>query len=447
MRRIRYLIGIISALILLISGFAPLVSHAAEATQPTISLSSNTNTVKVDDIQTVTMQTHNLPAAAVITIDLPTGLTVDQLKLAEGLDESKVQATVTATQVELKISDQTDSSISLPVVATQAGNYQLQAKLVSTDVLSNTLTLEGKVEQAGSNKSGESSIATQAKQTSQLAGPTARSVFSFNSNQGLVGGQLVYLYFYANTGLTLTGNITSSTAQTIYIGYSLYETGQTPSSDKLITTMKASGNNKNDPYSVTIPASAFPPFNDANYGKTYTFQFFMRDTPIGSATNIQRNLNFRLIYAKGSLTMTAPTTIDFGSNLDANFTTKPKYMGSIISGSPLSVVDTREFGAALPYRNGWSVTATLAKQMTGKTSGGVLTDSLHYLNDGKDTVLSNAATQVYSLKNSSKGTTNISNTWNDKNGLAFEPNVGQPQPGESYQGVVQWNLQETPSNS
>lgn len=447
MRRIRYLIGIVSALILLISGFAPLVSHAAEATQPTISLSSNTNTVKVDDTQTVTMQTHNLPAAAVITIDLPTGLTVDQSKLAEGLDESKVQATVTATQVELKISDQTDSSISLPVVATKAGNYQLQAKVTGTNVTSNSLDLNAETSTDTTTES--SSPVAGGSQTTALDGTlvkSARSAISnITSDQTSQKGNPPYVYFYNNNlGITMTGTITDTTAQTLYVGYSIVEKGATAVFKPLTTTKSIKGTT---PYSFNIPSSAMPAFNDANYNKIYSFRLTVQDKPIGQSSLNARNITLWLVYVKGTLTMTAPTEINFGTDLDANFTSKPKFMGKIVSGDALSVVDTREMGIPLEDKNGWLVTASLVKQMTGKTSGGVLTDSLHYLHAGNDTVLSSAATAVNNVQHSDKKTYNISGSWNDTEGLAFEPNVGQPQPGESYQGVVQWNLQETPANA
>lgn len=84
--------------------------------------------------------------------------------------------------------------------------------------------------------------------------------------------------------------------------------------------------------------------------------------------------------------------------------------------------------------------------MTGASTGTVLTDSLHYLNNGTDYTLSSAASPVVSLQTATPGkNTVISDTWNAQNGLAFEPTPRQPK-SEQYSGSVTWNLQETPAN-
>ncbi|WP_137597630.1 hypothetical protein [Paucilactobacillus kaifaensis] len=448
MRKIRYLIGLFGAIILLVGGFSPLISRAAETVNPTLILSSNTQTLTVDETHNVTLQGHNLPAASVVTIDLPNGLTVDQDKLLQGLDASKVQATVTSTKLELKLVDQTEFSINVPVKATQAGEYQLQASLNATALTSNELSFtSSENESSTSNQTDDSTKETTGQETTldQTLARSARSGgFRVTSDQTVAGGALTYVYYYNNNvGLTMTGTVIDPAAQTLYVGYSISEGA---ANVKALGTFNTSGGSKADKYSYTIPASAFPAFNDTNYGKVYNFRLVFQDKPIGQVgTSIPVNL--RLVYAKGTLSMTAPSEINFGDQIDPDFTAKPTLMGTVASGDALSVIDTREFGTALPYKNGWAVTATLGQQMTGKTNKQTLTDSLHYLNNGTDYTLGSAAVPVYNLKNSAKGTTNISNTWNGTNGLAFEPAVGQPQAGESYQGVVQWNLQETPANS
>lgn len=449
MRKIRYLIGLVGALILLVGGFSPLISRAAETVNPTLTLSSNTQKLTIDETHNVTLQGHNLPAAATVTIDLPNGLTVDQDKLLQGLDTNKIQATVTSTKIEFKLIDQTELSVNVPVKATQAGEYQLQASLDNSATTSNklNLTMTAANEATASNQTDDAITAAASQETSldQTLAKSARTGgFRVTSDQTVVGGNLTFVYYYNNNvGLTMTGTVTDPSSQTLYVGYSI---SQGAANYKALGTFKTSGSNKADKYSYIIPSSAFPPFNDTNYGKIYNFRLVFQDKPIGQVGN-SINVNLGLVYVKGTLAMTAPSEINFGNKLDPDFTTKPTVMGTIAGGDPLSVVDTREFGTSLPYTNGWSVTATLGQQMTGKTSQQTLTDSLHYLNNGTDYTLGSAAVPVYSLKNSSKGTTNISDTWNKTNGLAFEPAVGQPQAGESYQGVVQWNLQETPSNT
>lgn len=451
MRKIRYLMTVVGVISIIFGGMAPLISHADEATQPTLVLSSNNNTVNVDATQTVTLQTHNLPTTSVVTIEIPTGIKIDQTKLNINLSSDEVTAVVSVNQVELKLTAATDQTINLPVTIAAEGNYQLQAKLAVTDVASNVLAINGQADKTTAATAAAStkteSDTTKAPLMRSAVAPTTRSKFSVTSDQTGAGGGLTYVYFYNNNvGLTLTGNLTSTASQTIYVGYSLVEAGQ-PASEKALTTIKTTGGTQSQKYSVTIPTSAFPAFTDANYGKVYSFRLVFRDTPFGTSTATSNNVNLRLVYAKGTLALTAPSEVNFGSDLAADFTVKPIIMGTVAGGSALSVVDTREFGTALPYKNGWSVTATLGSQMTGLTNKQTLTDSLHYINNGTDYTLGSAAVPIYSLKSSVKGTTNISKTWNKTTGLAFEPQVGQPQAGEKYQGVVQWNLQETPTNS
>ncbi|KIS03367.1 hypothetical protein [Paucilactobacillus wasatchensis] len=454
MRKIRYLLTIVGALVLLIGSFTPLISHAAEETQPTLSLSSNNNTVNVDDAQTITLKTHNLPATSVVTIAIPTGIEVNQDKLNNDLSSDEVEAVVTDNQVELKFSSATDKTINLPVTVTAAGNYQLQAKLAGTEVTSNTLAISGQAtdeataeSESQSSASSDSAAVTATTPQTKASLPSTRSDFTVLSDQTSPTGSLTYAYFYnSGKGLTITGTIKSAAKQTLYVGYSVAEVGQT-GTEKSLQTIAAAGGSTLQKYSITVPASAFPTFNDTNYGKIFSFRLIFRDTPFGGTTNISRPIILRLVYVKGELAMTAPSEISFGTNLAADFTTKPTIMGSVVSGNALSVIDTRQFGVTLPYKNGWAVTASLGSQMTGVTNKKTLTDSLHYINNGTDYTLGSAAVPVYILANAVLGTTDISKTWNASNGLAFEPQVGQPQAGETYKGVVQWNLQETPGNN
>lgn len=122
-------------------------------------------------------------------------------------------------------------------------------------------------------------------------------------------------------------------------------------------------------------------------------------------------------------------------------------MGKVATGSQaLEVTDTRKIPTGYPI-NGWNSTVALKKQMTGVTTKGVLTNSLHYIYKGTDNTLSSASSPVMSLTTGTPGkTTPVSAVWDSKNGIAFEPTAGQPVAGEQYTGAVTWTLQDAPVN-
>lgn len=481
MKKIRYLVGLFGALVLLIAGASPLIAHAAQETIPIITLSSNTTSVEVNNSQTMTLQADNLPTNSIITIDLPTGVTTDQDQLNKGLSSDQIKSTVSNNQLTLQTTDLTLVTVKIPIIASSAGQIKLQAQLGDGSTSSNVLVFdvtEPLIEESSSSSSNSSSTSQAVTSSSESTSTSSSSqsvssesqdksndtkssivssgnenttkssraiTISATSDQVAPGSGLTYVYFYNNNlGLTMTGKVQTATARNLYVSYSLVEVGQSASM-KLLGRFQTQGSNVNEPYSFTIPSSAFPAFA-SNYGKVYSFRLQFSEGPLSSPGNTSI-VNLRLVYAKGELTMQAPSNISFGENLDANFTTIPQLMGTITSNDKLTVDDTREIGGTVPYRNGWSVTATLAQQMTGQTSQKELTNSLHYLNNGTDYTLGSSAVPVYSKAHAEKETVDISKTWNENNGLAFEPTVGQPEAGEHYQGVVQWNLQETPSNS
>ncbi len=362
----------------------------------------------------------------------------------------------------------TESSSSLPSVSEVASSSSITSEAASSSsdssevAASSVASSEEKSSEKISNEatssstnanssSSSSAVKTDspAKQTVKETdgGKSARATYTVKVDQQILSGGLSDIYYYENsTGVTLTGNITDSIKETLtmaYIPKKISGAGPNPPGNAVsqpLGTIVTNGNNVKTPFSITIPAAKLAPFA-SGLGSIYGLRF---DVSTGKGDTISNN--FRLIYVKGTLNLVAPSQIDFGT-MSADFATKPTVMGKITDATQkLAVEDTRTIptGAQL---TGWKVTASLVKQMTSTTSSSTLTNSLHYLAGGTDYTLSSAASPVYDLPAATTGkTTSISGGWNEKTGLAFEPQPGQPKTGEKYSGTVNWNLQETPAN-
>lgn len=133
----------------------------------------------------------------------------------------------------------------------------------------------------------------------------------------------------------------------------------------------------------------------------------------------------------------APTQLSFGEPVKIS-QKEERYPLNKKSGD-LRVKDLRGFG------NEWSLTAKMTKQLT-HSSGSKLTDALYYQTNGKEQVIGeNQSALIHNEKTISANSVNISNTWSSpSNQLFVKTKAGETKRGE-YNGVIQWTLQDVPT--
>lgn len=490
-----------------IFGFYSHRNTYAEEADPMFSLTVAKSSVNVGDtVEVKATQLRELTADSEnFTLVVPTGMKLDQTALKQNGQAASFQSHQESDKLILTVTGQTAKSFTIPLVAETAGTFSMSVlsadQLVTSNVVQTTAiaapvesssssasdtqadstsssaisesssTASSNAEQTESSSSADvvsenSSSETNAESSSSSAEKKESAVSSSSESKKKISGrtlqlstlhldqtnnmiQLSYLYYYnQSTGQPISGYIKDPDKEAIKVTYVISKlSGNGPAAPnsgvtQTFGTINTSGSNKQDNFSYMIPAKNLPTYNSAIVGSVYTLSVSFTDA---SGKNI-RSSNFRIVYIAGELTLTAPSNISFGTDLDAAATGKKVYMPKAVTGNALAVKDTRTIPSGV-IMNGWSVTATLSKQMTSTTSGGVLTNSLHYINDGTDYTLGTAAAPVKSLaKAEPNTTTNISGAWDSKNGLAFEPTAGQPVAGESYAGAVTWTLQDTPGN-
>lgn len=477
-------------------GFYSYQSTYADEDSPVFNLMTSKSNAKVGD--TITVQAshigESLKSATHFSVVIPTGLAIDKEALAQAAQTDGFTYQLESDKLGLDFSAQTAAKIQIPFVAQTTGTFSVSVLDSEQNLVSNVLQLVGEQALESANESTNSSSATssesqsstsdsssatsqesvtsssaessQEKSSSQASSDaqagktstsstttktrTARSISSaiFSVDQATSISALTYLYYYADSvGQPLTGYIQDPDKETFTVSYTLNKvSGNGPAPPQAgvsqsLGSIQTTGGNVQNKFNFAIPSNRLPSYSTA-VGSVYSLRLTFAD---GKGSS--RYFNFRLVYLTGSLSITAPDKIDFGTNLDATLTGKQVYMGKVAAGSQaLAVQDTRTIPSGITM-NGWNLTVALSKQMTGTVTKGVLTNSLHYLNAGTDYTLSSAASPVKKLAVSTPNTTtNISGTWDSKNGLAFEPTAGQPVAGETYTGTVTWNLQDTPAN-
>lgn len=486
-----------------ISGFYNYQRTYADDDSPLFNLETSKSTVNVGDQIVVQSTQLEQPDAvsAELQMVIPTGLDIDKPTLKQAATSENFQYRQENDNLILLISDQTKENFQLIFIAQTAGTYSVSLLNKNQSLVSNVLQIVGEQTQSQesstssssdqsqasssssnetsaaedssqvtstdsskesssvnssekvkketssqTNKADETSSSSQSKMTTKSARTIANSVFSVDQATSVTA--LTYLYYYADSnGQPISGYVQDPDKENVSVSYIMNKvSGSGPAPPQAgvsqsLGTIQTTGGNVKDKFSFTIPSSKLPTYATA-VGSVYSMRLNFSDNK-GSI----RSFNFRFVYLTGQLSIIAPDQIDFGTALDATATGNPVYMGTIGTGSQaLAVKDTRTIPSGVTM-NGWSLTVSLAKQMTGETTSGVLTNSLHYLNEGTDYTLSSAASPVKKLAISTPNTTtNISDSWNSKNGLAFEHTAGQPVAGEKYSGTVTWNLQDTPAN-
>ncbi|MFC6171503.1 cell surface protein [Loigolactobacillus jiayinensis] len=458
------------------------VQAATTVAQPELTL-SGVSDLEVASSNELMLTAVNVPAETQITLTLPAGLTTDVAALNQRNNTSSEQfsARLEATDLLITTHAATTLKLAIPITAVTAGNYQLQAtagtlqsnfqaitttettpeasestasseSTEATESAESTADATLQQEEATSETEANSTVVVDEDSTSTPSTPdldssletaaTTRATFFLRADQA-TGTSDIATSFYYGGDFTLSGTLNDTLKEKltfVLVAYAHSGPGSVLQNRTLGTFNAILGDNQ--PWKYVVPDSYFPDPSTAMAGALYSFRIEARRTSGEMVSS-----SFKLAYIQGTIGITAPSQINFGNNLDVKATNAVTYMGRIPTGDkPLAVEDTRVFPAGVKI-NGWKLTASLTKQMTGETTGTVLTDSLHYLNNGTDYTLSSAASPVASLTTATPGkTTNLSDKWDAQNGLAFEPKPGQPK-AEKYSGTVTWNLQETPPNS
>lgn len=134
----------------------------------------------------------------------------------------------------------------------------------------------------------------------------------------------------------------------------------------------------------------------------------------------------------------APTQLNFGDFVKIS-QKEEKYPLNKRSGE-LSVKDLRGFGKQ------WSMTAKMNKPLT-HSSGSELTDALYYQMNGREQVIGeNQSALIHNEKTASANSVIITDTWTDSSNQPFiKTKAGETRRGE-YKGVIQWSLEDVPTN-
>ncbi|MDT1957046.1 MucBP domain-containing protein [Carnobacterium divergens] len=144
------------------------------------------------------------------------------------------------------------------------------------------------------------------------------------------------------------------------------------------------------------------------------------------------------VYEGQLIFVSAPDVLNFGSNLpipkvDTEYNLESKE-------GDLTVTDYRG------ENHGWSMTGKLISEMTS-TSGHQLEDSLYYQKDGEKQLFSKGSSiSIFNAKTKDSIPVTISDSWSKTgDGPKLKVKAGEPR-SESYQGKIQWALQNVPVN-
>lgn len=147
------------------------------------------------------------------------------------------------------------------------------------------------------------------------------------------------------------------------------------------------------------------------------------------------------ITIKGSLNWVSKfTSLDFGTHaLDYK---RASYSALANTKESLEVSDTRGNGGT------WRVTAQLIKPLTSNDGLSILNSGLVYKNGQSNEVLSKNEVLIGQYSTDSSNSVKINNDWNDSDrGIFLDvPNQTKLKP-QSYNGIVEWNLQDVVPNN
>lgn len=354
-------------------------------------------------------------------------------------------------QAEASSAESTSSSSSLPSTADESKNSVSSSSVEKVESSSSQAISSAEDSSSQVSSSAESSSTEASSNAKTTSGKSARTIVNANIklDQAVNNINISYIYIVMQViqikPLQVIFKIQTKKRLPLPITLTkLSGNGATPPQNGVVQTLgtfTTDGANAKTAFSYSLLANKFAAWTTNSVGSVYVLRVMF------AGTGGQKSFNIRIVYTDGLLSLTAPSNIDFGSDLNAEFTGNPIYMGKVATGSQaLEVTDTRKIPTGYPI-NGWNSTVALKKQMTGVTTKGVLTNSLHYIYKGTDNTLSSASSPVMSLTTGTPGkTTPVSAVWDSKNGIAFEPTAGQPVAGEQYTGAVTWTLQDAPVN-
>lgn len=142
-------------------------------------------------------------------------------------------------------------------------------------------------------------------------------------------------------------------------------------------------------------------------------------------------------YVEGTVMIqSVPTVLDFGT---VNYIARPNRVEKPTYDKPLVVSDTRANAT-----DGWIMYAQMSSPLQ-TTDGKVLEDVIHYVSNGKDTVLSENSQAIFSDKENKAGIYDISNGWGDKpksDGIKLELGSSGDIHTGSYTGEITWKIME-----
>lgn len=142
-------------------------------------------------------------------------------------------------------------------------------------------------------------------------------------------------------------------------------------------------------------------------------------------------------YVEGTVMIqSVPTVLDFGT---VKYIARPNRVEKPTYDKPLVVSDTRANAT-----DGWIMYAQMSSPLQ-TTDGKVLEDVIHYVSNGKDTVLSENSQAIFSDKENKAGIYDISNGWGDKpksDGIKLELGSSGDIHTGSYTGEITWKIME-----
>lgn len=134
--------------------------------------------------------------------------------------------------------------------------------------------------------------------------------------------------------------------------------------------------------------------------------------------------------------VSTPMTISFGEDLKIS-PKNERYPVTEVSGG-LTVQDSRA------VKSSWSVTARMAAILENR-EGKKLPNAMHYTYNGMDQIVGTDSILVYKHTSTNEDPLSISDNWDAQEGLNLQIPVGKVYTG-SYQGIIEWILQDTPEN-
>lgn len=159
----------------------------------------------------------------------------------------------------------------------------------------------------------------------------------------------------------------------------------------------------------------------------------------GSVSSKQDSNEVSTKVLAGSLIFeSAPSTLSFGDPVKISSIEK-NYPLQVKTGD-LSVRDLRGTGKQ------WSMTAKMVKVLTNTSNNSQLPEGMYYVNNGKEQVMK--LNQAILIQDTTTTTTNsviLSEKWGTSTNSFFVKTVGGQAKRGTYQGTIEWTLQDVPS--